>query len=407
MKKHLYLLLTFTVLFLTGLSSLNAAQRIDLVTYSGGTMNTTGNSSFTRRVTSVDEETGELTLQLKFKNSKSTEAIFVIDDSTTITSGQSTLLTDTAGNIATEILDNYFNVKFGVYTIHPYSTTISTYGNELQALTVDKQAVLSSLNTIETSVGETGQDIVTTLSGIESKFSAGCENKMVFLLLSGFDITDTSTYLAALQSLEDEDITVVTVLLDFKSDGGNATAISNLFGSEGTPNVGAFYNVTTAELTGTVEDNLIKEITDMFPSNKTNIVFNETFLTHIYNNFSSTMIDGYDGNLSNINNNTLAFTWTIASVSNNNDALLTYKLNILSTVTNVNYETQYNINGASLLTVNGTEYTYDYSPVLYFTDQTANPKTGVMDIVIPFLTISGMSILAYVFVKSKERMVKI
>lgn len=407
MKKYLYLLITFAFIFFGGAFNLKAAQRIDIVTYTGGTLNTTGNSSFVRTITNSDEETGELTFQLKFKNSKSTEAIFLIDDSTTITGSQSTLLTDTAGNIATELLDNYSNTTFGVYAIHPYSTSQGNYENEIQALTTNKQSVLSALNTIENNSGETGQDIVSTLSEVETKFSAGCENKMVFLLISGFDITNATTYLSALEGLEDEDITVVTVLLDFKSEGGNSSAISTLFGTEADPNVGSFYNVTTAELTGTIEDGLISQITSKFPSNKTNVVFNEAFLATTYNNFSLTVIDGYDGAFSNLNNTTLAFTWTIASITNNSDAYLTYKLNILNTVSNINYETQYNINGAASITVNSTEYDYDYSPVIYFTDQTANPKTGVMDIVIPFLTISGISILAYVYIRSKEKMIQL
>ncbi len=403
MKKYLYFVATLGFIFFCGISRLNAAQRIDLVTYSGGIRNTGNNSSFIRNITSSNEETGEMVFELKFKNSLSTEVMFVIDDSTTISSDQSTLLSNTAENIATELLDNYSNIKFGVYTIHPYSTTTSSYENEIQSLTDGKQSVLSALNTVETSSGEAGQDIVSTLSNVENEFSVDCENKMVFLLISGFDTTNVSTYLDSLESLENENITLVTLLLDFKSNGDNSTAISSLFGTEASPNVGSFYNKTTAELTSTIEDNLISEITGMFPTNKTNIVFNETFSTQIYNNFNLTIIDGYDGSVSNLDNDTLSFTWTIDSLSNNNDATLTYKLNILDTVTNVEYGTQYSINGSSKVTVGGTEYSYDYSPIMLFTDETVNPKTGVINIVIPFLAISGMSILAYVFVKSKEK----
>ncbi len=409
MKKYLYLLAVFMGFFFIGVSNISAAKRINLITTTGGPKNTTDNSSIIRRITNPDEaEGGELIFELKFKNSKTTEVVFVIDDSTTITSAQSTLLTTTAANITTELLDNYYNIKFGVYTIHPYGTTVTAYENEIQALSAEKNPVLSALNIVNTNAGESGQDIVSTLSGIETKFSADCENKMVFLFLSGFDKTNTSAYLEALESLEDENIKLITVLLDFKSNSENGSAITNLFGSSSSPKVGKFYNLTTAELTSTVENNLIEDITDNFPSNKTNVVFNETFMKEIYENFSLTLIEeGSDGVVSEVNNDNLSFVWTIPSVSNNSNAYLIYKLNLADTVKNVEFETNYNINDSATISMGSDEYIYDFSAILTFTDQTASPKTGFINILIPFLALSGMSILTYTYVKKNERMAQI
>lgn len=406
MKKYFYLLITFVSVFFIGSTIINAAQRVNVIQYSGGVLSTVENSSFSRTITNVDNDLGAITLQLKFKNSKSTEVMFVVDDSTTITSDQSQLLTTTAGNIATELLDNYNNIKFGVYGIHPYSTSISSYENEFQSLTTNKQDVLSALNTIYTSSGEAGQDIVSTLGNIKNEFSTGCENKIVFLLISGFDTTSTSTYLNAIQDLEDNDITVVNLLLDFKNDGGNSTAIANLFGSEASPTVGSFFNVTTAELNSTIEDNLIAKITETFPTDKTNITFNETFLSYLKEEgfeVVTSLDSGYDAEVSAVDPSTYAFTWTINSVTKNSDSILNYTITLPDELTTINYEDIYNINGDSTLSVSGTNYLYDYSPVIAFTDQVANPSTGVMDIVIPTLMISGISLLAYTYIKNKEK----
>lgn len=406
MKKYFYLLITFVGLFFIGFTTINAAQRVNIIQYSGGTLSTKENSSFSRTITNIDNDEGTISLQLKFKNSKSTEVMFVVDDSTTITSDQSQLITTTAGNIATELLDNYSNIKFGVYGIHPYSTSVTSYENEFQSITSSKQDVLSALNSIQASSGQSGQDIVSTLSNVKNKFSVGCENKIVFLLISGFDTNSTSTYLNALQDLEDNNITVVNLLLDFKSDGGNSAAISNLFGSEASPTVGSFFNVTTAELTSTIENNLITKITDTFPTNKTNVIFNETFLSYLTEeNFGviTSLDSGYDAEVSTINPTTFAFTWTINSVINNSDSILNYTITLPDELTTINYEDIYNINGDSTLSVSGTNYLYDYSPAITFTDQVANPSTGFIDIVIPTLMLSGISLLVYTYIKSKEK----
>lgn len=403
-KKIICGVLLTIVVSVLGISSVSAANKINIIQPNAGPINVTAGSSFTRKIITVDEATGEMVGELKFINSKSTEVIFVIDDSTIITATQKAAFTDFVTE-ASDLLDTYNNTTFGLYTIHPYDTAAAEYENEIVELTDEKNDMLAGINTVSTGAGKSGQDIVRSLTAVNDAFSAGAENKIVFLLLSGFDTTNIADYAAALEVLDDEDVKIVTVLLDFKNDTANETAISQLFGSETEPYIGSFYNVSS-NLTA-VEENLIDEITDTYPTDKSNITVLETFNAEVYNNYDLTIIDGYDGVVNGVNSNTGDFTWVINTI-NNSDAKITYKLEMKNALTNVEYNRDYNINGNLTISIGSTfEQAYDNSPIFNYVDPVANPKTGTIDLIVSFLAFTGIGLVTFVYVKRKDKLVQI
>ncbi len=406
MKKNITITILSIFAFFIGICNVNATS-LNVLSHTGGSVDIDG-IKFNRTITSIDEVNGELVVELSFKNSKETEVMFVMDDSTTITTAQRETLKSLASNVATNLLDNYKNTKIGVYTVHTYGSTVTNPLDVFQELTNNKNSVLSALNTVSSSNGTSGQDFVAVLNKVSEDFSDSAENKIVYLFLSGFNTSLVDEYKTALDSMG-ANIELVTILLDFKTNTANETPISSLFGSTASPRYECFFNIITSDINSTLTSEITQKTTLKYPTDFTNgIAFNETFSKETYSNFELTLVDGYDGAVAGVDANNSSFTWQIANISNNSDAILKYKLVVKDPLTSdIVLDTSYNLNGNSTIVMGSTTRNYDNSALYTFTNQITSPKTGPLDVIIPFLTFSGISLLAYVYIKRKDKLVQI
>lgn len=394
------ILFTFVICIMT----VNAASdKLQVVASSGGIVDLgTPGGSLTKNIVAEDLENGEITIEAKIKNSKTTEIFFIVDNSTEFVA-----LTDVKTNVITaaktlvgNIHDNLANIKTGLLAVHPYGLTPTTAedGGLLSALSADKTATLAAFDTLSaTSPVENGQDFLEVLETANEGFSDTVENKIIVLVLSGVNGTGVAGYKTEMLDMASNEVTFITVLIE-NSEAYKAT----MFGTEETPTTGFFHDIDTDAIATTFSTNVNANILSTLPTDKFNVLFEDLFPEIIVDNFTIEYVGSPSkGAVGDFNREARKFSWSVGDLEGNIDATFQYRLKLNSTVPASAVDKAINTNEGINFSYTGSEaQLYECSPIIKIL--ISNPKTGVYDYFIPAALIFCISVLTISIVKRRD-----
>lgn len=353
----LFVLLSTTCLAAT-VSSNDAT--LEIVENNICTINIQNIATFEKTIISSNLEKKELTLGLKVTNTtepifnKPSEIFLVIDnslsmrDEVTSTANRLKLVTDSAKNLATELLKNE-NVKIGVVSFSTGENEGTLTDATLKTTpTAVKETVLSSIT--EIAEGELGPrtNIDAGITLANQNFSKDCKSKYLILLTDGVPNTavggPTFTYSgetatktkAKLQSINNSNVTIFSVMTGVPNVEEPSTGITykalaeEIFGTMQEPTVGKFYYISDSQIENTICNTILNNFTDNSKNTLTNLKIYDYFPQEIVDNFDfSYVADPTIGTISpsiDLQNNMIV--WTIDKLEPGNSATVSYKLKL-------------------------------------------------------------------------------
>ena len=319
MKKSLFkvfILLVCIFSFFIGVLKVNAANLLEIVQNSGGIKNFGSNDGYVEKsITASDLEKGEITIKLLINNSRSTEIMFVLDNSTEIAamSGLKNSINSSSKTLVTS-LHNNSNLKTGVIQMHPYgdTTTAATNGGLISSLNEDDSVTNAGLDTYSSTAAADGQDFIEVLTAASNAFSEDTENKIIILITTGIDQTHVTEYKNALTE-NGNGATIISIVID-----NNESYIGELFGTESNPTTGKYYNISSSNLNTTLNNLVNTYIETLLPKDKENMIVEDLFTDNILNNFTITYLgDPTLGAVGAFNTENKKFTGSIGNLVNN------------------------------------------------------------------------------------------
>lgn len=321
-----------------------------------------------KTIVDSNANTGEVTIELKLSNTKketvtngTTEIFFVIDNSLSMDhvteSGdvRKNLIVNSAKSLANSIFEQSNSVKIGIVKFSGASWITSagiSNATLVQALSDDKDTVIAGIQKIADSSTASGTNIDAGLQRANNNFSSDCKNKIIVLFTDGVPTCDASGTEAGNDTTTEKSktaqantkttiqnisksgvylISMMTGLDPTDSDYENELqAITNIFGTSENPTAGKFYNISDANITEIVNNNILADVIEKIqnPINTVKIV--DYFPEDITDNFEFS----YVGNAStgtksdNIDTETNTITWDIGTLKGDEVATLKYKLKI-------------------------------------------------------------------------------
>ena len=403
-----------------------------------------------KKICDADLANHQVTLQLKVTNDSkvvipSGELMLVIDSSESMneavsnTKTRKQLVLDSANKLVADLLKaNSTSLKIGVVTFSTGTETDPNTGYLVTGTEADAQKVCDFTNDVSTltskisAIEGTGQytNLDSGLQLAKKSFTSEKNNKYMIVLTDGLPnlavgyndlvsydgltdvINQTKSTLASLS-----EINVTTMLTGIESEEATfrpgtpnsytyGQVIREVFGSEGNPTVGKFYNVNDSEIEKTITDKIYH---DLLPVSSTleDITVVDYFPQEIVSNFELTYVDGIDiSNVSpKIDTATNSITWKIAKLASGETATIQYKLtlkdsfdeNIIGKIldTNKNLDVTYNdYDGTS------KEKSSDVTPKIRLVAQKEDPtvapkelpKAGLPSAIIGICALASISI---------------
>lgn len=403
-----------------------------------------------KKICDADLANHQVTLQLKVTNDSkvvipSGELMLVIDSSESMneavsnTKTRKQLVLDSANKLVADLLKaNSTSLKIGVVTFSTGTETDPNTGYLITGTEADAQKVCDFTNDVSTltskisAIEGTGQytNLDSGLQLAKKSFTSEKNNKYMIILTDGLPnlavgyndlvsydgltdvINQTKSTLASLS-----EINVTTMLTGIESEEATfrpgtpnsytyGQVIREVFGSEGNPTVGKFYNVNDSEIEKTITDKIYH---DLLPVSSTleDITVVDYFPQEIVSNFELTYVDGIDiSNVSpKIDTATNSITWKIAKLASGETATIQYKLtlkdsfdeNIIGKIldTNKNLDVTYNdYDGTS------KEKSSDVTPKIRLVAQKEDPtvapkelpKAGLPSAIIGICALASISI---------------
>lgn len=406
-----FILIACIFSFFVGVLKVSAADKFEIVQDTGGKKVFGENDGYVEKsIIAQDLENGEITIGILVNNSRSTEIMFVLDNSTQIEGADDlkTLINSSLKTLVANLHDNG-NLKTGVMHMHPYgdTTTPATNGGVISALNADETATNTGLDTYLSTAGADGQDFIEVLTAANSAFDEDTENKIIVLITTGIDGTHVTEYKDALTEIGTE-AKIVSIVVD-----NTNIEIEGVFGTEEDPNTVIYYNTESENLDATINTLIRVYIESLLPSDKEDMSIQDLFTKNIIDNFTIEYVGAPTaGTVGEFDDENGLFTWTVGDLENNSSALFTYKLTL-----NDNYDTSLEdiiLNTNESLNISYTDSAsepinviYDVNPTIRILTSLVNPKTGLYDYFIPASLIFCISVLTISIVKRREVFVNI
>lgn len=468
LMKKIYIIL-FVMIYISSISISSFATdlktKLDIIKQSSETKYLEKDQGYvSKSIVESNPENGEVTIELKVSNTKKdianltdTEIILVIDNSgsmrfkTAEGKTRKSILLDSAKNFVNTIFNTSTNVKMGVVKFCGETGFLAptNAASLITKPTNSKEDVLKGLTKIENKSTESGTNIQKGLMKAEESFSSSARNKVIILLTDGCPTEDgikdengkihnvsdaqmiltNETYQEILKNTRNElvnidkaGIKLISLMTGVNSDDVDASgnvitstaddieAIKTIFGTEGNPTSGKFYNAKTTNVSQVVQNEITKDVQEILnsPINEVKIV--DYFPEDIKDNFEFSYVGepsiGTTSETIDPQNSTI--TWDIGTLNGNEAATLKYKLKIKDMKNMQLLDKTIATNEKVILTYqdkDSKEYTVTLndSPTIKLTevkeeDNTkapyAIPATGIKNIIVIAITI--MSIITIV-----------
>jgi len=294
-----------------------------------GTPITIEEGNLSKKITNIDKQNGEVTIQLKLDITKdrtitdNTEIIFVIDNSSSMNANiANTSLTrrekviNSTQELIKKINKNNPNAKMGIISFGVGPRLI-------QGLTNDKQQLLNSCAGFNNIQYEAATNIVPGITLAKSNFSSNTTNRILVVLTDGYPTDDLTR---ARNSLIDPNTYIITTLVGLESASASTKSIiKGVFGTEQNPVADRFYNIADAEIETTISKNIYDRVLEDFQGKVTNVNIKDYFPEEIINNFDITIKNTVNG-IATKTGNTIS--WNIPKLQSKENATLEYVLKL-------------------------------------------------------------------------------
>ena len=331
-----------------------------------------------KTIVNSNASTGEVTVELKLSNTKKdvtkkggTEIMLVIDNSgsmdftTADGTSRKSILLNSAKNLVNSVFNTSDNVKMGVIKFCGETNWLSPLyaATVITQLTSNKDDVINGLNKLASEEVQSATNIQKGLMKAEEQFSEDASNKVIILLTDGLPnedgndnavkdaemITTNENYKtiiantkAELVKIKESGISLISLMTGVNSDdiddSGNPVttteddlkAIEMLFGTEGKPTAGKFYNAKTTDVNKVVENDITKDVQEILNSPINSVKITDYFPTDIIDNFEFSYVGKPSiGTASTgIDTKTNTIEWNIGTLKGDEVATLQYKLKI-------------------------------------------------------------------------------
>lgn len=286
-----------------------------------------------KKVIDTNEETGEITIELKLSNTSEdeqkkskTEVIFVVDNSSSMSTATDSGMTrkKMISNAIKTLAEQIYTQNSSVYMgLVKFSTTAST----ISKLTNDKQTIINGISTYENSGVEGETNISLGLTTANNSFSSDCKNKIIILLTDGTPSNDqngTNTK-NTLTNVAKSGTYVISMITGIKS-----SIITNIFGTPEEPTTGKLYNIEDTSIDTIISQDIYKDIIQKTQASITDINVVDYFPKDIIENCDFSYISKPNiGTISDsININDKNIVWHIDLLKGGEEVVVQYKLKI-------------------------------------------------------------------------------
>ena len=222
----------------------------------------------------------------------------------------------------------------------------------VQGLSDNKDTVIAGIQKIADSSTSSGTNIDAGLQRANNNFSSDCKNKIIVLFTDGVPTCDVSgTYggndttteksktaqantKKTIQNISNAGVYLISMMTGLDPTAteyeNDLQAITNIFGTSQNPTAGKFYNISDANITKIVNDNILSDVIEKIqnPINTVKIV--DYFPEDITENFKFSYVENASTGTrtDSIDEETKTVTWDIGTLKGDEIATLKYKLKI-------------------------------------------------------------------------------
>lgn len=294
-----------------------------------GTPITIEEGNLTKKITNIDKQNGEVTIQLKLDITKNkmiidnAEIMFLIDNSGSMAnkiagtnSTRRQKVISSTQELIKKINKNNPTAKMGI-------VSFGTNAKLIQGLTNNKEQLLNACVAFNNSKYNGSTNMLQGINLAKSNFSNNTDSKILVVLTDGIP-TDNKT--SVKNALTDKNVYIITTLVGL----GNATqadkaVIASVFGTEQNPVADRFYNISDKEIETTISQNIYDRILEDFQGKVTNVNIKDYFPQEIINNFDITIKNTVNGTANKTGN---IISWNIAKLQSRENATLEYVLKL-------------------------------------------------------------------------------
>ncbi len=284
--------------------------------------------NLSKKITKVDQENKEITIQLKLNITKDktirddTEIIFLIDNSQSMQTKLGENITRKQKVVAStkelinKINKNNPNAKMGI-------VSFAVKGESVQPLTNNSEEILKSCETFGNLTCQGATNMVAGITAAKQSFSATANDKVLILLTDGIPTDDKN---AVSQNLVDPNTYIITTLVGLESESESEKAIiESIFGTEENPVADKFYNISDKDIETTISNNIYGKILNSFQGVVTNIEIKDYFPKEIIDNFDIEIKNKTKGQANKDEN---SISWKIDELKSGENAVLEYVLKL-------------------------------------------------------------------------------
>lgn len=440
MKNKIFISIFFILILLANVSFASySTVTMNVVEEPVCTISLGSNSKFEKKLISKDLKNKEVTLQLQVTNNENAvkptgELILVLDNSNSMTDKvandktRKEVIFESANSLINTLLKDNEQLKIGIVSFST-NTDLSKEG------TIDDASVISKLTDKSEILGKAISGIQTDgprtnlqagLHLAAQQFTNESNKKYIIILTDGvpnvaidydkhyYSDDVISKTKQELESLEDKNINVVTMLTGISDENYEPVGvtksfgqiISEIFGSTNSPTVGKFYYITDDKIEQTITTDIYNSLLPIKNAYK-DITIVDYFPDEIIKNFDFAYVSkATKGNISaKVDEKNNSITWTIPELSNGEIATVQYKLKLKENFDSTIVDKVLNTNKKVDITYKDFDdkeqnKTSNVSPKVKLTDSFVAPKeipkAGKVTIFSALVIICGVAIISIV-----------
>lgn len=331
--------------------------KLDIVKQSAETKYLDNNQGYiSKSIVDSDPEKGEVTIEVKLSNSKSSssqttiekdayEIFLVIDNSDsmddTISAGgtRAEAVYNASKQLVESILKNYKNVKIGVIKFGGGWVDSESDAEKMCDLSSDKDTIIKAIEAKSSADGATNIEAGLILAN--KSFSSSNANKTIIVLTDGgpngkitavdengksLSVEEATKY--RLIELDKSKINIISLLTEIE-DESTAEAV---FGTPEKPTVGKYYYIADSDIQKVITENIYSDVSQIISNPvMNNIKIVDYFPSDITENFEFSYVSKPNiGTIEEdgINTITNTITWNIEQLKEKEEATIKYKLKL-------------------------------------------------------------------------------
>lgn len=309
--------------------------------------------TISKKIVDIDENNGEVTIELSVTNGQKTEEIvkkvdkkteifLIIDESGSMNSKiknetitRRDVVRSASKTLVNDILNNHENVKIGIIKFESQVKMTSELSNDIDKLN----------KAIDTYNGGGRTNLYDALVLANDSFSKDKDtNKLVVILTDGlpnepYGSKDENGNTISVGVLTKQELITVeksgTAIISMMTEVNKSyeSYVERVFGTPDKPTVGKYYYIADSEISNIIKNNIYVDISESIEKlnhEMTNVQAVDYFPEDIMNNFTFSCVDNPNiGTVSDsIDTNTKTITWNIGTIKDEETATLKYKLKL-------------------------------------------------------------------------------